>query len=119
MADLQSAKFFSASVAQPLGCCWYRPATVFTGMTIRPRFFVLLSHGNPVNKNSKSPRRWPTKEPLIYFVLLLVVLGMVARPLAKGSLFYQSYWGGAVFVPFVLLVAALIFVIVLTGWNRK
>jgi hypothetical protein len=44
---------------------------------------------------------------------------MVARPLAKGSLFYQSYWGGAVFVPFVLLVAALIFVIVLTGWNRK
>lgn len=55
----------------------------------------------------------------IYFVLLLVVLGLVARPLARGALFYQSYWGGAVFVPFVLVAAATIFVAVIKNWKRK
>ena len=28
---------------------------------------------------------------LIYLVLLLVMLGLLARPLAKGAMFYQSY----------------------------
>jgi len=50
---------------------------------------------------------------------MLVVLGLAARPLARGALFYQSYWGGAVFVPFLLFVGAVILVIAVVDWNRK
>jgi hypothetical protein len=56
---------------------------------------------------------------LTYFVLFLVVLGLAARPLSRGALFYQSYWGGAVFVPVLLFVAAVILVIAVVDWNRK
>jgi len=74
----------------------------------------------PVNRKPKSPRIWPkTKRLLAYFVLLLVVLGLAARPLARGALFYQTYWGGAVFVPFLIVVAVVILVIVVIDWNRK
>lgn len=59
------------------------------------------------------------KRLLTGFVLFLVVLGLAARPLATGALFYQSYWGGAVFVPFVLLAAALVIVIAITNRNKK
>ena len=55
----------------------------------------------------------------LYFVLFLVVLGLTARPLAKGAMFYQSYWGGAVFVPFLLLVAATIVVVAVMNWKGK
>jgi len=73
-----------------------------------------------VNRKPKSPRIWPkTKRLLAYFVLLLVVLGLAARPLARGALFYQTYWGGAVFVPFLIVVAVVILVIVVIDWNRK
>lgn len=73
-----------------------------------------------MNRTPKSPRSWPkTKKLLSYFVLFLVVLGLAARPLARGALFYQSYWGGAVFVPFLLLVAAAVLVIAVIDWNRK
>jgi hypothetical protein len=73
-----------------------------------------------VNREPKSHRTWPkAKKLLTYFVLLLVVLGLAARPLARGALFYQSYWGGAVFVPVLLFVAALILVIAVIDWNRK
>jgi hypothetical protein len=34
-------------------------------------------------------------------------------------MFYESYWGGAVFLPFVLLIAAVLVVIVESHWNRK
>jgi len=47
------------------------------------------------------------------------MLGLVARPLAKGAMFYQSYWGGAVFVPFVLLIAAALVVMLVITWKRK
>jgi hypothetical protein len=50
---------------------------------------------------------------------LLVVLGLAARPLARGALFYQSFWGGAVFVPFVLFVAVLVVVIAVVARNQK
>ena len=73
-----------------------------------------------MSREPKSPRRWSkTKKLLSYFVLLLVILGLAARPLARGALFYQSYWGGMVFVPFLLLIAALIVVIAVIDWNRK
>ena len=73
-----------------------------------------------MNRKPKSPRIWPkTKRLLAYFVLLLVVLGLAARPLARGALFYQTYWGGAVFVPFLIVVAVVILVIVVIDWNRK
>jgi len=73
-----------------------------------------------VNREPKSSRSWrKTKKLLTYFVLFLVVLGLGARPLARGTLFYQSYWGGAVFVPVLLFVAALILVIAVIDWNRK
>ena len=57
-----------------------------------------------MNRKPKSSRSWrKTKKLITYFVLFLVVLGLAARiPLARGALFYQSYWGGAVFVPEVV-----------------
>ena len=65
-----------------------------------------------MNRKPKSSRSWSTtKKLLTYFVLFLVVLGLAARPLARGALFYQSYWGGAVFVPAVIFVAVVILVI--------
>ena len=70
-------------------------------------------------KRATPPKRSRLKEFLLYFVLLLVMLGLVARPFAKGAIFYQSYWGGAVFVPFVLLIAAVLAAIVVINWNRK
>ena len=70
-------------------------------------------------KRTTSPQRSRLKEFLAYFVLLLVMLGLVARPLAKGAMFYQGYWGGAVFVPFVLLIAAALVVMLVITWKRK
>lgn len=64
-------------------------------------------------------RRSKGKEFLTYFVVLLVVLGFATRHLAKGRLFYQNFWGGAVFVPFVLLVALVVVIIIVLNWNRK
>jgi hypothetical protein len=73
-----------------------------------------------MTKNRKSSRRWTrTKQVLKWAILFLVVLGFAARPLARGVLFYQSYWGGAVFTPFVLLMGALIVVIAVREWIRK
>lgn len=73
-----------------------------------------------MNRKPKSSRSWrKTKKLLSYFVLFLVVLGLAARPLARGALFYQSYWGGAVFVPLILFVAAVVVVIAVIDWNRK
>jgi hypothetical protein len=70
----------------------------------------------PKNRIEAGPRR---KKLLTYFVVLLVVLGLAARPLARGAWFYQSYWDGAVFVPVLLFVAAVILVIAVIDWNRK
>ena len=70
-------------------------------------------------KRTTSPQRSKLKELLTYIVLLLVMIGLVARPLAKGAMFYQSYWGGAVFVPFVLFIAAAFVVIVVITRKRK
>jgi hypothetical protein len=70
-------------------------------------------------KRTSVRKRSKLQEFFIYFVLLLVVLGLIARPLAKGALFYRSYWGGAVFVPFLLLVAAMIVVVAVMNWKRK
>ena len=82
--------------------------------------YLVFEANGPVNRKPKSSRSWPkTKKLLTYFVLLLVVLGLAARPIARGALFYQSYWGGAVFVPVVLFVAAVILVIAVMDWNRK
>ena len=73
-----------------------------------------------MNGKPKSSRIWTkTKRLLSYFVLLFVVLGLVARPLARGALFYQSYWGGQVFVPLVLFVALVILVVAVIDWKRK
>ena len=69
---------------------------------------------------SKPRERWPkTKKVLTYFVLLLLVLGLAARPLARGALFYQSYWGGVVFVPVIFVFAALIVVIAVIDLRKK
>ena len=70
-------------------------------------------------KRTSVRKRSKLQEFFIYFVLLLVVLGLVARPLAKGAMFYQSYWGGAVFVPCLLVVAATIVVVAIMNWKRK
>jgi hypothetical protein len=69
---------------------------------------------------SKPRERWPkTKKALTYFVLLLLVLGLAARPLARGAVFYQSYWGGAVFVPILFVIATLVFVISFIDLRKK
>ena len=69
---------------------------------------------------SKPLERWPrTKKLLTYFVLILLVLGMAARPLARGALFYQSYWGGAVFAPVFFLFVALIVVNAVIDLRKK
>ena len=82
--------------------------------------YLIFEANDSVSRKPKSSRSWPkTKKFLSYFVLLLVVLGLVARPLARGALFYQSYWGGAVFVPVLLFVAAVILTIAVIDWNRK
>ena len=72
-----------------------------------------------LSKNQPSPPRRANKQPLIYLVLLLVLLGSVTRPLVRGALFYQNFWGGAVFVPFALLVVALIVVVIVIKSNRR
>ena len=70
-------------------------------------------------KHTSVRKRSRLQESFILFVLFLVVIGLVAGPLAKGALFYQSYWGGAVFVPFVLVAAATVVVAVVKNWKRK
>jgi hypothetical protein len=73
-----------------------------------------------VSKKSKSPRkpsRW--MRFLSYFVMFLVVIGLCLRPLSKKALSYQSFWGGAVFVPFVLLAAAIVLFIAFINRNRN
>jgi hypothetical protein len=73
-----------------------------------------------VKKKSKPFRLGPKAKKIItYPILFLVTLGLCARPLAKGALFYQSYWGGPVFVPVILFVAALILLVAILNWNRK
>lgn len=82
--------------------------------------YLVFEDRNPLKRKPKSSRIWTkTKRLLTYLVLMLVVLGLAARPLARGALFYQSYWGGAVFVPFLLFVGAVILVIAVVDWNRK
>ena len=69
---------------------------------------------------SKPREHWPkTKKVLTYFVLILLVLGLAARPLARGAVFYQSYWGGAVFVPVIFVFVALIVVIAVIDLRKK
>ena len=73
-----------------------------------------------MGRKSKSNKHWPlTKRLLSYLVLFFIALGLAARPLSKGALFYQSYWGGAVFIPFILLVATLVLVALVLDWRRK
>ena len=85
-----------------------------------PLCYLDFEDRNAVNGKPKSSRIWTkTKRLLSYFVLLFVVLGLVARPLARGALFYQSYWGGPVFVPLVLFVALVILVVAVIDWKRK
>jgi hypothetical protein len=68
----------------------------------------------------KPRERWPrTKKLVTYFVLILLVLGMAARPLARGALFYQSYWGGAVFAPVFFVFVLLIVVIAVIDLRKK
>ena len=68
---------------------------------------------------SKPRERWPrTKKLLTYFVLILLVLGMAGRPLVRGA-FYQSYWGGAVFVPVFFVFVTLIVVIAVIDLRKK
>jgi hypothetical protein len=82
--------------------------------------YLVFEDRNPVKRKPKPSRIWTkTKRLLTYLVLLLVVLGLAARPLARGALFYQSYWGGAIFVPLVLFVGAVILVIAVVDWKRK
>ena len=81
---------------------------------------MLAQEAHNVNKKTSSPRRqsrW--KSFLTYFVLFLVIVGFTLRPLSRGALFYRNYRGEAVFVPFVLLVAALVVVIAFIDRNRK
>ena len=85
-----------------------------------PLCYLGFEDRNAVNRKPKSSRIWTkTKRLLSYFVLLFAVLGLVARPLARGALFYQSYWGGPVFVPLVLFVALVILVVAVIDWKRK
>jgi hypothetical protein len=75
---------------------------------------------NVVSRKRSSPPTLSTKKKFLTgVVLLLVMLGLAARPLARGAMFYQSYWGGAVFVPFVLFIAAALVVMVVITWKRK
>jgi hypothetical protein len=69
---------------------------------------------------SKPPERWPKmKKVFTYFILILLVLGLGARPLARGALFYQSYWGGAAFVPVLFVFVALIVVIAIIDLRKR
>jgi len=60
-------------------------------------------------RRTKRPWRytWVAKRIVAYVILFFVILGFAALPLAKGSLFAETYWGGALFVPVILAVAAL------------
>ena len=76
-------------------------------------------------RRTKRPFRyaWIVKKVFVYVVLFLVVLGFAALPLAKGRLFYQSYWGGAVFVPVILGITVLIVVVAVRDiraeWRKR
>src|SRR5438132_790386 len=98
-----------------MGTTW----SPFPGAIFSSVILLLRTNSAVSRKRTTSPQRSRLKEFLAYFVLLLVMLGLVARPLAKGAMFYQSYWGGAVFVPFVLLIAAALVVMLVITWKRK
>jgi hypothetical protein len=74
-----------------------------------------------VSRNPKSSQSYSkTKKLLTYVVLFLVVLGLAARPFRRGTLFYQSYWGGTVFVlPFLIFIAALALVVAFMDRDGK
>ena len=71
--------------------------------------------------NPSLPRKELSKprKALVYVVLLFVVVGVGGRPLARGQLFYQNYWGGAVFVPTILLVGAIILIAALRNLSGR
>jgi hypothetical protein len=70
------------------------------------------------SKSAAKQSRW--RRFLSAFVLFLVILGLALRPLSRGALFYRNYRGEAVFfVPFILLIAAIVVVIVFIERNRK
>lgn len=70
-------------------------------------------------KGIRRPERSKLREFLIYLMLLLAMLGLFARPLDKGALCCQSYWGGAVFIPFLLLIVAIFVAAIVVNWNRN
>jgi len=54
-------------------------------------------------------------------LLGLVGLGFLSlglRPLLKGGLFYQTYWGGAAFAPVVVLIGLFVLCLATFGWSR-
>jgi hypothetical protein len=73
-----------------------RPLLWFLSTEASPHHSVsailLLRFETTMNrKGITRPKRSKLREFLIYLVLLLVMLGLLARPLAKGAMFYQSY----------------------------
>ena len=73
-----------------------------------------------VKRRSRPTRmRFPLKECLAGLVLFLLALGLIGRPLARGTVFYQNYWGGTVFVPFAVFILVLIAIAAFKGGDGK
>jgi hypothetical protein len=58
-------------------------------------------------------KREPTHRVFLA-ILGLMFIGMGASPLLRGRTHYQSYWGGAVFAPFVIVIGLLVLIGVFT-----
>ena len=48
----------------------------------------------------------------------LGILSLGLKPLLKGGLFYETYWGGAAFAPLIALIGAFVVYMATFGWRR-
>jgi len=71
---------------------------------LRVRYFL---NGTLMSKNSR-------RRKMVIAGLALVVFGLVGKALMaiiSGQLGWQNYWGGFVFAPFALIIAALLAIV--------
>jgi hypothetical protein len=65
--------------------------------------------------NQRTSKPWYVRPMFGLVGLGFVSLGL--RPLLKGGLFYQTYWGGAAFAPVVVLLGLFFLCLAALAWS--